>query len=101
MKKIILFVGFLFHILLIYGQQIPSNKVTVSGKIIDSISKQPIEFATISFEKENKLLGTTSDKDGHFSFNILPGKYKIKIEFLSYEPIVISNKEVRFDTNLG
>ena len=96
----------LFYIVLlltsvsIFSQETTSDKVLISGNVIDSILKQPIEFATISFRNNADLLGTTSDRKGHFQFQIEPGSYIIKIEFLSYKPIELK-KDLISDTDLG
>ncbi|MCF6347501.1 MAG: TonB-dependent receptor [Flavobacteriaceae bacterium] len=101
MKKIILLIGFLFFWVYFYGQEPTTNKITVTGKIIDSISKKTVEFATISFKNNEGIVGTTSDKKGNFSMSIPSGIYTIKIEFLSYTPKEFINRELKQDTNLG
>ncbi len=80
MKQIALVLCLLLFTAFTFGQQ----KFTVSGKIIDSITKKPIEFATISFQDDKDLVGTTSNKNGEFSYAVPYGSYRIKIEYLSY-----------------
>ena len=84
-----------------YGQQSVVDKITVTGKILDSISQQPVEFATISFKNSKEIVGTTSDRKGNFKMSIPAGVYTIKIEFLSYEPQQFIDKKLNINTDLG
>ena len=81
---------FLFFHLLTHAQQVenkPSGKI--SGKIIDSISGKPVEYATISLllQEENKVVnGTTTDDKGFFKLSdIANGKYKMLVYFVGYK----------------
>jgi outer membrane receptor protein involved in Fe transport len=71
----------------------PDGKI--SGRIIDSVTKKPVEYATITLSEEgNKKIanGTVTDKEGRFVItDINPGRYKIVIEFIGYLPFSISN----------
>ena len=100
LKKIVLLLSFFLFWSYTFSQQVVVNKIKVTGKIIDSISGQPVEFATISFKNNEKIVGTTSDKKGNFSMSIPTGIYSVKIEFLSYLPQQFINKELNSDTNL-
>jgi len=61
----------------------------ISGRIIDSLSGQPVEYATISLNNlaDNKVVnGTTSDDKGFFKLNdIAEGNYKMLIYFMGYK----------------
>ncbi len=61
----------------------------ITGKIRDSITKIPVEYATISlYKKGNKspLNGTASDHSGNFSLDKVSntGEYVLKIDFIGY-----------------
>ena len=60
----------------------------ISGRIIDSVSNQPIEYATIGLylQGDNKVVnGTTSDGKGIFKLTHVPkGTYKLSINFMGY-----------------
>ena len=101
MKKIVVSIIVSLLGLFSYCQQTPSDKILITGKVIDSLTKQPIEFATISFKNKKGLTGTTSDKNGDFSMAVVSDTYTVKIEFLSYNPKIFTNKELIKDTNLG
>lgn len=100
MKKIVLLLIILSSLLPIYSQEI-AKKITVSGKIIDASTSNPIQYATISFKKDSILVGTTSDKKGNFSLDIFPDVYTIKAKFLSYDTYTLNKKSIVETTDLG
>lgn len=59
----------------------------ISGFVMDSQNKAPIEYATIVIKKGTEVLdGTISKKDGSFEISINPkSNYIIDISFLGYE----------------
>ena len=83
------------------GQENNAKKISITGKILDSVSKKPIEFATISFNDGVKLLGTTSGKNGNFEMTITPGAYTLQISFLSYKTKQLAKKNLLVNSNLG
>jgi len=64
---------------------------TVSGKVIDSVSKTPVEFMTIALKKEKVTLKTTiTDAEGNFSISNTPmGKLTIQAMAIGYTPKTI------------
>ncbi|HMC00474.1 MAG TPA: carboxypeptidase-like regulatory domain-containing protein [Flavobacteriaceae bacterium] len=80
------------------------KEVTISGKVIDKETNQPLEYATIVFFsiKENKITtGGITDANGNFSISVQTGLYNITIEYISYGKQTISNKRIDLDENLG
>ncbi len=55
--------------------------ITISGKITNSKTKQPIEFANISIK--GTTIGTITNTDGEFEI-LIPGKFKNRQIFVSY-----------------
>ncbi|MDA6072635.1 TonB-dependent receptor family protein [Flavobacterium sp. AC] len=89
-----------------YAQQGPpaKNKVKVTGKVFEKISKQPLEYATISITAPNDtkvIAGGITNPKGEFDVAVAPGTYDIKIEFISFKPTLIKGKSIQGDTNLG
>lgn len=79
-------------------------KVKVSGKVIDKATSQPLEYTTITFInplKPGAVSGGITDPKGEFQFDIVPGVYDIKIEFISFKPIEIKQKDIQANLNLG
>ena len=62
---------------------------TINGTVLDSLSKQPIEYATITVQSSlNKktITGTTSNNKGFFEITgLTPGSYILVIEFIGYQ----------------
>lgn len=80
----------------------------ITGKVIDSATKEPIDYATITLMAagSNKVLsGTTADSTGSFILaGIAYGSYDIVAEFIGFKPhktlnITISKKDNVKDIN--
>lgn len=72
-----------------YAQQEPnSKKYKITGRVIDSLSKQPIEYATVNIfliGSSKPVDGVITNKSGFFSIdNLVTGKYKVVIGFIGY-----------------
>ena len=107
MKKLHYFLSTLLLLTSItfFGQQRPERaKITITGKIIEKTSKLPLEYATITF-KNNKnpklIFGGITDNKGDYSIDVVPGVYDITLEFISFKPSTISQKQLTQATNLG
>jgi hypothetical protein len=91
---------FLFFALLsvlnfsLYAQSANENGTyTIKGKLLDSVSHRPLDYATISvFLNGNKkpVNGTVSDSKGNFTVKgLVAGKYKLVAEFLGYQSHIL------------
>lgn len=81
---------------------------TITGKIVDSKSNQPVDFATVSLFKSQAsqpIRAVQSDMDGGFNISNVPnGTYILKISFLGYQPFSSDSLRVNSQsaiTNLG
>ena len=83
-----------FFILLCFLSQLFFGQI--SGFVMDSQNKAPIEYATIVIKKGTEVLdGTISKKDGSFEISINPkSNYIIDISFLGYETQSIDSFEI-------
>ena len=103
--KLLFAIALLFNSFLNYSQERPQvAKIKVSGKVVDKISNQPLEYSTVSLinTKTNKVTaGGITDAKGEFNFDATPGTYNVNVEFISFKPQVISNKTISENTNLG
>ncbi|WP_338733728.1 TonB-dependent receptor domain-containing protein [Mangrovimonas cancribranchiae] len=80
------------------------KEVTITGKVVDKATKQPLEYATVAFfsKIENKIVtGGITDLDGNFSIPVKSGTYDVSVEFISFTKKTFENKELTTDTNLG
>lgn len=80
----------------------------ITGIVIDSMSMEPVEFATVALRRsgfDQDIDGTISNADGSFVIgNLKPGTYDINISFIGYNPRKISGVELTLkspDADLG
>ena len=97
---------FFLILTLLFGAYINSqeNNLTISGKIIDSDFKTPLEYATISIydsKKQNLINGIISDNSGFFSIELTKGLYDLKIEYISFETKTLEKIDVQNSIDLG
>ncbi|MEO7924180.1 MAG: TonB-dependent receptor [Chitinophagaceae bacterium] len=77
--------------------QEPGNKnnTGIAGKVIDSVSALPIEYATITlFSEGNKkpVNGTVTNADGNYKLSgVEPATYKVLIECIGYRPFTFNS----------
>lgn len=68
-------------------------KGNVGGKVIDSKTGNPLEFANVSLKNKrwDKIIeGTITDSNGKFFMNkIRSGKYEITVSFIGYDKMVV------------
>ena len=71
-KKNLLLVLSLFISTIVLAQRPESKKITISGKVIEKGSNQPLEYATVIFEnaESKQLSGGITDENGNFKFEI-------------------------------
>ncbi len=64
-------------------------KGKIMGRILDSVSGQPVDYATISLllqENDKVVNGTTTNEKGEFKLNnIADGTYKMLVYFIGYK----------------
>ncbi|MFZ1704903.1 MAG: TonB-dependent receptor [Saprospiraceae bacterium] len=89
-------------------QKGPELKGIITGNIFDTLTGEPIGYATLAIKKQGSKIildGILTDEDGKFTFeNIKTGKYELTISFLGYEDKRMENVETTLkspDVNLG
>ncbi len=79
------------------------TNTTISGKVFDNSTKQPLEYATVSVinKKSGKTInGSITDAKGKFSIPGIPsGIYKINIAFIGYKSNTIDSISISTNTN--
>ncbi len=80
----------------------PANSETVStmlsGSIIDQTTGESLTGVKVILEGTNKVAYT--DFDGNFSFSaVKPGKYKVKVDYISYDATNLQNVKVSAGSN--
>ena len=80
------------------------KEVSVTGKVLDKETGNPMEYATIVFQSANVdegVSGGITDLEGNFNIKTKPGVYDIRIEFIAYEPYVLKSQNITKSINLG
>ena len=107
MKKIkfALILGLFLTTILSFAQQPAAKpKIKITGKVIEKVSKQPLEYATVTFLLPNNpkpVAGGITNPKGEFDIEVNPGVYDIKIEFISFKINEIKQKNLKSSTSLG
>ena len=100
MKRFIFILTVLASISVRINAQARTN-TSITGKVFDSTTKQPLEYATVSVinKKSGKTInGSITDAQGKFLIpGIPPGIYKIYVEFIGYKPNTIDS--ISINTN--
>ena len=95
MKNIYILLVLIIISLNVRAQNNSDDKGKISGKVTDAITKQPVDYATVSIFKPGSTSpfnGTSTDPTGNFKIeNISPGDYKITIDFLGYKSQIIDH----------
>ena len=88
---LILLIGISFNL----SAQNNSERGSVSGKVIDAVTKQPVDYATISIFKQgaaSPFNGASTDQNGNFKIdNIQPGDYSLTVDFLGYKQLKVAH----------
>src|ERR1700748_3017251 len=77
------------------AQPYNNPKGHISGKVIDAVTKLPVDYATISIFLGNStspVNGVVTDPKGNFTItNLTPGEYSISINFIGYQKKTIDH----------
>jgi outer membrane receptor protein involved in Fe transport len=88
-----------------FGQTRPDiKKINISGIVNEKVSKQPLEYATLTFtnNKNTKVVfGGITNAKGEFNIEVNAGSYNVKIEFISFKAIELTQQVYKESTNLG
>jgi outer membrane receptor protein involved in Fe transport len=86
------------------AQDKSAKKIKLKGTVVEKVSKQPLEYATISLLNPVSAKieggGITNNK-GEFEVVINAGTYDIKIEFISFKTSVLKKQNLTENKNLG
>ncbi|MGB0366058.1 MAG: TonB-dependent receptor domain-containing protein [Flavobacteriaceae bacterium] len=80
------------------------TKISLSGKVIDQETQQPLEYATITLKNPrfpDRLQGGITNEEGVFNFEVFPGRYTITTEYISFEKDIKEGIVLRESKDLG
>lgn len=99
--SLILFCSFVFS-------QRPKGKrpdpVNITGTVIDKENGHPLEYATLvlqSIRNPERVTGGITNAEGKFNVETFPGKYNVRVEFISYKTYELPEQTFRASTDLG
>lgn len=92
---------FLFIYCSLYAQNSPT--VTITGKIIEDNTAQPLEYATLILTdvETKKVMGGITDLNGIFNIQIPKGLYDLKVEFIGFNTKKLTQRKITENLNLG
>ena len=99
-KQLLTTLLFCLITVLVFAQK----QVTISGKILEKETNQPLEYATIVFKDTkdpSKITGGITDLNGNYKIEVDNGSYTISYEFIGFETQIIENKLIAKNENLG
>jgi Outer membrane protein beta-barrel family/CarboxypepD_reg-like domain/TonB-dependent Receptor Plug Domain len=78
-------------------------KVSVTGKVVEKDTNQPLEYATVAFiDKNGQIIeGGITDAKGNYNIKVPTGVYTIQFEFISYKTISLPNQRIFKNTRLS
>jgi outer membrane receptor protein involved in Fe transport len=83
----------IFFCIAVNAQSKPNG--TISGKVSDKSTNQPLEYATISIiskQSGKTITGTIADSKGGFVISNIPfDTYQVNVEFIGYEKTTLDN----------
>jgi len=85
-------------------QKEAGKKITISGKVIEKTTSQPLEYATVTVIGVNTnkpISGAVTDSKGEFKIEVNPGNFIMKYEYISFKTIRSPEKVFFENTNLG
>ena len=80
------------------------ESITLTGKVLDQETNTPLEYATLvlqSVRNPEKVTGGITDINGIFTVETTPGKYNIRVEYISYKTYELPNQELIESKGLG
>ena len=88
------FVVIILSVLVIQSAMLAQQTGSISGKITDNSSNEELIGANIIVV--GTTIGTSTDLDGKYQIKGLqPGKYSIKVSYISYQSITVGNIDVK------
>ncbi len=84
------------------AQTTPERDVTITGKVLDKDTGQPLEYATVSFtDPQGKIVtGGITSQTGEYKIDVPAGVYKVQFEFISFKTEVRNGQKLLKNTNL-
>ncbi len=85
------------------GQGRP-QPIKITGTVLDKDTNEPLEYATLvlqSIRNPERVTGGITDENGKFEVETFPGKYNVRVEYISYVTYDLKEQTLRESTDLG
>lgn len=94
--------SFLTGLLLCAISMIQAQKASISGKVLEKNSNQPVPYAAVSVKDNGKVVsGSMTEDNGTFTVNNLsPGNYLVEVAFMGYKTVKV-NADLSSGKNLS
>ncbi|MCG2461888.1 TonB-dependent receptor [Flavobacteriaceae bacterium F89] len=105
--KHLLLLALILTTTLTFAQRPQGNKkepIKITGTVLDKDSNEPLEYATLvlqSVADPEKITGGITDESGKFNVEAAPGRYHMRIEYISYKTHQLPDQNLTSDTDLG
>lgn len=86
------------------GQGNRPDPIKITGKVVDTDTGQPLEYATLilqSTKNPERITGGITGALGIFEVESFPGVYNIRVEYISYTTYEVKAQVLRTNTDLG
>ncbi len=86
------------------GQGQRPTPIKITGTVLDDETGQPLEYATLvlqSLRQPDRVTGGITDAEGKFEVETAPGRYNVRVEYLSYKSYELREQTYRNTTDLG
>ena len=106
MKKFLL-IAFILNFTTLIGQRPQGQRISpikITGVVIDKETGEPLEYATLvlqSLRNPERVTGGITDINGKFSVEAPPGKFNVRVEYISYKTYELKEQTYRQSTDLG
>src|SRR5436190_12236102 len=78
----------LFTAILAFGiSLITDGQTLITGKVVDSVTREPLAGASVFFQ--NTTIGTVTNKQGEFSLSMRSGGYDLVVTYTGYQTKMI------------
>ncbi len=106
MKKL-LPIALLFLTFTNYAQRSRGQRpdpIQITGTVLDQETGAPLEYATLilqSVRNPDRVTGGITDANGKFNVQTFPGRYHVRVEYISYKTYELPEQTYRTSTDLG
>ena len=81
-----------------------SEPINITGIVLDQDDGQPLEYATLilqSLRNPDRVTGGITDAFGKFNVQTMPGRYNVRVEYISYKTYIKEEQTFSTSTDLG